>query len=291
VTDGAPAPYSEGMKRALAAALALAAVGLAAAYASAASQTGKVLGGYVQVVAYPDGQVRICPYYGVAIGFGSTSPPDCRSGLPAVGVQIAALPNQSSNPAERWGNLYLVGSYADGTFSVSTQSDQAPAGNPPGPTFATPPCRRPRGGWNLVTPSQAQESAIRAYKRRHPRDITSVAMFHDATIATIASTHPRRTRAALTRIWPKQLCVVRSRYSLAVIWQTRKRLVKLLESPSTAARYGWVNGAGGISCTEEGQPTTPLSVLIESPGLRAVLLRQPRGLVVVDATLYAIAAG
>jgi hypothetical protein len=278
------------MKRRLAVALVLVLAGFAAASASNASRDGKLLGGYVQVVAYSSGQVRICPDYAVAVGSRSTPSPDCSTGLPAVGVQTDALPNQSSNPDERWGYLYLVGTYDGGTFSVSSQSQQAPPGsNPPGPTFGKPPCRRLGGEWGVVHPAPVQFDTIRAYKRRYPRDITSVAMFDNATVATIASTHPRRTFAALERAWPKQLCVVRSRYSLATIWRTRKKMVKLLELQGSAtALYGWISGAGGISCNDQGEPTTPLELLIETPALGAVLGGQPRGLVVLDAALHPV---
>lgn len=278
------------MKRRLAVALVLALAGFTGASASSASRAGKLLGGYVQVVAYPSGQVRICPDYGVLLGARSTTPPDCSTGLPAVGVQTDALPNQSSNPDERWGFLYLVGTYDGGTFSVSSQSQQAPSGsNPPGPTFGKPPCRRLGVEWGVVHPGPVQFDTIRAYKRRYPRDITSVAMFDNATVATIASTHPRRTFGALEGALPRQLCVVRSRYSLATIWRTRKRMVKLLElQGSAAALYGWISGAGGISCNDRGEPTTPLDLLIETPALGAVLGRQPAGLVVLDAALHPV---
>jgi len=278
------------MKRRLAVALVLALAGFTGASASSASRAGKLLGGYVQVVAYPSGEERICPDYGVLIGPGSTTPPDCSTGLPAVGVQTDALPNQSSKPDERWGFLYLVGTYDSGTFSVSSQSQQEPSGsNPPGPTFAKPPCRSLGVEWGVVHPPPAQFDTIRAYKRRYPRDITSVAMFDNGSVATIASTHPRRTFAALERALLGQLCVVRSRYSLAAIWRTRKRMVKLLElQGSAAALYGWISGAGGISCNDRGEPTTPLDLLIETPALGTILGRQPRGLVVLDATLHPV---
>ena len=54
------------------------------------------------------------------------------------------------------------------------------------------------------------------------------------------------------------------------------------------ALYGWISGAGGISCNERGEPTTPLELLIETPALSAVLARQPRGLVVLDAALHPV---
>jgi hypothetical protein len=278
------------MKRRLVVALVLALASFAGASASSASPAGRLLGGYVQVVAYPSGEVRVCPDYGVALDAGSATPPDCSTGPAAVGVQTDALPNQSSNPDERWGFLYLVGTYDGGTFSVSSQSLHEPSGsNPPGSTFGKPPCRRLGSEWGVVHPPPVQFDTIRAYKRRYPNDITSVAMFDNGSVATIASTHPKRTFGALERAWPRQLCVVRSRYSLATIWRTRKRMVKLLELQGPAAAlYGWISGAGGISCNERGEPTTPLDLLIETPALVAVLGRQPRGLVVLDATLHPV---
>jgi hypothetical protein len=60
--------------------------------------------------------------------------------------------------------------------------------------------------------------------------------------------------------------------------------------PPTAPPVGrslgtYKSGAGGISCNEQDQPTTPFELLIETPRLRVLLGQTPRGLVVVDATL------
>jgi gamma-D-glutamyl-L-lysine dipeptidyl-peptidase len=280
------------MIRSAVVALVVASIGVGATAAAASRsvttrQVGRLLGAKVLVVAFPNGLVRICGSQVSDLMFG---PPACPYGPRAVGVQVDALKQQSSKPAERWGYLYLVGRYRTGTFWVTSQRNHAPQA-PSHPFLDRPPCARPQGGWSLAPRTSAKENAIRAYKRRYPRDITSVAFFRHATIPTIASTHPQRTRAALARTWRKQLCVVRSRYSLAVIWHTRKRLVKLLGRGSKTARWGWMNGAGGISCNAKGQPTTPLDVLVETPALRTVLRRQPTGLVVLDATLHPLATG
>ncbi len=248
------------------------------------SSTRRPLAGYVQVVAFPNADVRICPDYAVALDLGLPSVPPCAHGLRAIGVDVSALTTHIEGHPEEWGYLYLVGRYRSGKFYVASQRPNGPHA-PVGPSFASPPCAPPRGGWKLVAPTLAQQNAITAYHRRHARDITSVAYFHHATIPVIASTHPKATRAALSRFWPRQLCVVRSRYSQPTIDRVRKRMVKLLETRWTAARYGWITGAGGISCNQRGQPTTPLQVLIQTPRLRALLRQMPRGLVVVDATL------
>jgi hypothetical protein len=289
VTGGARAPYRETVRRPLAAAFALAVVGLTAAYASGASQIDQVLGGYVQVVAYADGQVRICPDYAVAAAARSAPPPYCRAGLPAAGIQVAALPNQSSNPAERWGFLYLAGSYQSGTFQVASQSQQAPTGST-GDALARPPCRRPHGGWRYVAPTESQRHSLSTYQRRHRGDLVAIAFFHHGAILTVASTHPPRVRALLGPAWPRQLCVVRARYSRPLVNQVRARVLRLI-TVRPESRYGWISGAGGDGVTSRGQPTVSLDVLIETGQLAAFLRRQPRGLVVVDATLHPVAAG
>ena len=246
--------------------------------------TSRLLAGQVQVVAYADGDVRICPDYAIALDLGPARPPNCRNDLRAVGVRVDALPSHSTKPRERWGYVYLVGRYRGGTFWVTSQRRSAPKTPGRHPFLATPPCAPPTGGWRLVAPTPAQRDAITAYQRQHRGDITSVAYFHDDTIPTVAATHPKRVRALLGGVWPHQLCVVRSRYLHALINRVRARMVRLLESRSTAARYGWISGAGGLSCSERGQPTTPLEVLIETPRLRALLRQTPPGLVVADAT-------
>jgi hypothetical protein len=274
------------MTRLLPAALVLAAFGFVAAHANGASQTGTLLGGWVQVVAYSDADVRICPDYAVAVAARDEPPSYCSTGLPAVGVQTDALTNQSTDA--RWGFLYLTGTYDNGTFTVSSQSATNPVGPEP-PFLVTPPCPHPRRGWRLVLPTDAQWHATYRYQRHHRHDVVGLEMFDKGDVLTIASTHPRRARKALLPAWPRQLCVVRSRYTMSQFRHAQREMVKLLMADA-GATYGWVSGGGGSTATDSGQPATELDVLIETPALSDVLDQQPPGIVVLNATLHPVAA-
>jgi hypothetical protein len=76
---------------------------------------------------------------------------------------------------------------------------------------------------------------------------------------------------------------------MSAVRHTQGEMVKLLMSPAEAT-YGWVSGAGGETATNDGQPGIPLDVLIETPQLSDILAQQPKGLVVLGATLHPIAA-
>jgi hypothetical protein len=275
------------MKRSVVAALVLAAVGFAAAHASGASRTSPLLGGWVQVVAYSDSDVRICPDYAILLASSAGAPSFCSTGLPVVGVQTDALTNHSTDPNESWGYLYLTGIYADGTFRVSSQSTTNQTGPEP-PFLVTPPCPRPRRGWRLVLPTDVQFRAITRYERHHRHDVTHLEMFDKGDVATIASTHPRRARRALAGAWPRQLCVVRSHYTMSVFRQAQSEM-RALVVVGANADYGWVSGGGGSAGTNSGQPATSLDALIETPDLSAILDKQPPGLVVFDAVLHPVA--
>jgi hypothetical protein len=275
---------------ALAAAI-LVAAGLASAYAASApsaptsGNVGPVLGGQVQVVAYSDDNVRICPNYAFAANFGPSHVPPCANGLPATGVDTSALTNQEPGHPERWGSLYLVGDYANGVFTVSSQSLQGPPAPPSGSSFTRPPCAAPRHGWRLVQPTQAQRHTVDHYSHlAHHHDLVDIAFFDRGDVLTLASSHPGRTRAVLGKYWPRQLCVVRARYSRKTLVDTGKTLVHLMETGDPAT-FGWITGAGGTGVRDNGQPTTSVEVLLETPQLQAFLQQFPQSLVVVQAAL------
>lgn len=249
---------------------------------------GPVLGGQVQVVAYPGGDVRICPNFGIATDFGAAQPPPCANGLRAVGVDTSALTEHAQGHPERWGFLYLVGDYRNGVFSVASQRLHGPPTQSPGPSLDTPPCAAPRGGWRIVTPTEAQRQTVEHYSRlAHQHDLVDIAFFDHGSVLTVASSDPPRTRAVLGPYWPRQLCVVKARYSRATLIAVGKRFVRLMES-SRSATYGWITGAGGTSVNDRGQPTTPVEVLVETPPLRSLVWQLPRGLVVVQAALHPV---
>jgi len=242
----------------------------------------KLLGAEVQIVAYPGGDVRICGIQGSDLMF-DEAPPRCRNGLRAVGVRVSALTSRQQGKPQRWGSIYVAGTIRHGTFFVTSQRKWAPRSAPgAGQTFERPPCPTPAGGWRLAPPTYSQEAAIRAYEGSHRGDVTSVVYFRHSTIPVVASFHPSRARAALARAWPRQLCVVRARWTLAALSRARKHMLQLLSSDGNRPRYGWISGAGGIGESDSGQPTTPLEVLIETPALRRLVRSYPPGLVAVD---------
>lgn len=240
----------------------------------------RLLAGEVLVVA-SNGQIHICGSQGSDLMFG---PPGCAPGPRVVGLRADMLPQHSSRPAESWGYPYLVGTYRDGTFYVVSQRSSAPK-TPGKPFLETPPCPAPPGGWAYGAPDVAGREGVDHYFRlSHHHDLVGIAFFHGGTILTVASTHPARTRAVLERyLPPRQLCVVKARYSRAELLREGAQMVALIRRPDAAA-FGWPSGGGGTTVSDRGQPMTNLIVLLVTPRLRAYLSRRP-GLVSVQASL------
>ncbi len=255
---------------------------------------GPELAGEVTVVARSRRDVFVCPSVTSDLVYspGHEAPP-CTDGLPAVGVHIGALPRPKGSSA-RWGPLYLVGRYVNGTFYVTSQRHWAPdvRGHDP---FAKPPCPTPAGGWHAQGVDARPYPgmlALRHYgKTTGHHDITSVAFFDKGDVLTLASLDTVRTRRVLGPYFPRQLCVVKARYPRKTVGRVRGRMVRLIRGPSSpgAAAWGWPSGGGGEGVTSGGQPTTALDVLLVTPKLRAYLNQQPPGIVVVDAALHPLA--
>lgn len=278
------------MRRIALTAVVLAAGGFGAAEAVGAQQQQLLAAAQIQVVAYSSEDVRICPGYAIATAAGPEQVPACADGLPAVGVDVSPLTTQIPGQPERWGYLHLVGTYENGTFQVTSQGAQETPPNPPSAYDGPIPCRPPRGGWRHSQPTESQRATIdHYYGQVHHHDLVSSAFFH-GTILVVSSVDPARTRAFLRPAWPRQLCVVRARYSRPFVNRVRAKLLHLVQPASSGARYGWVTGAGGYSVNRHGQSTLSLDVLIVTPALQAFLQRQPRGLVVVDSTFRPVGA-
>lgn len=253
---------------------------------SHAVATGRLLAGQVQVVWYSDDDVRICPFVAEALAFGPESPPPCANGLRAVGVDTSLLTEHAPGKTQHWGYLYLVGSYHDNLFTVKSQRLHGPTTQPIGSSLDKPPCPAPRGGWLLTSRTQIQQRTLEHYSHfAHHHDLVSIAFFDHGSVLTVASSDPARTRAVLGPYWRRQLCVVKARYTRATLIGVGNRLERLMTS-RRSAELGWITGAGGTGpLNDDAQPTTSVQVLLETPQLRALLRRLPRGLVVVDAAL------
>lgn len=137
--------------------------------------------------------------------------------------------------------------------------------------------------------SPAQENTIEHYsKLAGHHDLVDIAFFDQDSVLTVASSDPARTRRVLGPYWHRQLCVVKARYSRATLVGIGHRLVGLMTSPRSA-QYGWITGAGGTGpIGNDGQPRTSVQVLLETPQLRSLLQRLPKGMVVVQAALSPI---
>jgi hypothetical protein len=140
------------------------------------------------------------------------SPPRCSAGIRLAGVNLSVLADRRTSKGVIFGSAYLAGNFRSGILHVSEQG-------PPRPDntrlrLADPPCPAPAAGWATTTLNQLSTSAVTAYRRRFPSDLTSVAVFHPRPgtwVVTLASANPRRTTAKLSEAYLDQLCVVRSR--------------------------------------------------------------------------------
>lgn len=98
-------------------------------------------------------------------GVAESYPPQC-SGPDIVGWDWADAADEESANGTTWGDYAVVGTWADGTFTL-TEPPRAPAreAEDPVPTSTTP-CREPAGGWQVVdaatTTQAAQEATIEA---------------------------------------------------------------------------------------------------------------------------------
>lgn len=143
-----------------------------------------------------------------------------------------------------------------------------------------PPCSAPAGGWATGATSEPSGAPIAAYQRHFRADVTSVAMFHPGHgtwIVTIASASPAGTTAKLAGRYPRQLCVVRSRFRVAAVHAARAAAAALLtRSGHGRSKYGVT--AVGVTARAAGQPVVLVDAVSAAAALRAALASQPAGL-------------
>jgi hypothetical protein len=108
--------------------------------------------------------------------------------------------------------------------------------------------------------------------------VTSFAWFHPSPLAwvgTIASADPARTKAALAAAYPRQLCIVRSRYRVSEVHAAKAAATALLMQHL----YGVF--AVGSTVGNDGQPVVEVDATLNTPELRQALASQPPGLIVI----------
>jgi len=219
--------------------------------------------------AEPDTPVYFALVHGEFTDYGARLP---KGAKPPTGTILTLTIDPGTNQSLDTG---LVGAMPHG-----------PTTQPVGSSLDKPPCPTPRGGWLLTSRTPIQERTIEHYSHfAHHHDLVSIAFYDQGSVLTVASSNPARTRAVLGPYWRLQLCVVKARYTRATLVGVGKRLERLMTS-RRSAELGWITGAGGTGpLNDNAQPTTSVEVLLETPQLRALLQRLPRGLVVVEAAL------
>jgi hypothetical protein len=261
-------------------AVALSALAALVGASVASASSSPVVGGSGIVVAYSAQDVRFCD--GPVTLALTPGPPRCRDAIRVTGVDLSRLEDRVSRHGKTWGRAYLTGTFGNGILTVVRQGPPKPAVSS-GPSLRKPPCATPRGGWPNGASSASASRALDAYRARFPADVVSVAIFHPASgvsVTTIASTNPARTRAILGPRFGGRLCIVRSRYSAAVVRSAKASLTALLRrSSSPSGRYE-MTGVG-LTVSEQGQPRVLVEALVETSGLRRVVASKAAGLVVV----------
>jgi hypothetical protein len=226
------------------------------------------------VVAYSEADIRFCD--GAMTLVARPGPPQCSPQIRAVGVDLSTLTDRRTEQGVTWGTAYLSGTFNDGTLQVTSQGPPRPARS--GPQLIAPPCPPPSGGWAAAATENPSTDAVDAYRRQHPSDITSVAVFrpdHRTWVLTIASASPTRTMNALAGDYLDQLCVVRSRYDLSEVNAAKAKALELLNSGQNP--YG-IYGVG-LTTGADGQPVVEVDAVANTPALDDVLASQPEGLV------------
>ncbi len=249
------------------------------------------LGATGLVVAVPGHRVRFCDpdsfSFGVAYPDGAPPPSDTCAGVDVVGVDLARLTDRAVQDGVVSGQAELEGSYADGVLHVQRQrSLMSRVSTPVGHDH--PPCPAPAGGW-AVQPGAANSSnpdvtAAAAYATAHPAQVQQFAVLrpspHRALVYLLTFGDPAVARAALGADYrPDELCVARSRYSAAQIAAASSDPALMVSS-----RDGVESTGDGIA-PATGQPVDEVSVVVETPAMKAAVGRHPAGLIDLTAWL------
>jgi hypothetical protein len=94
-------------------------------------------------------------------------------------------------------------------------------------------------------------------------------------VEVLASTHPARTERELGPSYPRQLCVIRSRYTKSQVNEALALVMKV--NAHRFAIYSF-----GHSVGLDGQQQIVVSTLMDTPALRAALSSAPAGLIHID---------
>lgn len=243
---------------------------------------GRRIEGTATVLAAPGRPVRLCPPRGTLFGAGwddDAGPPECRDGIPAVGIDLAALDHRQEKDGTVWGGAWVLGVHADGTFTVIDQGP--PRQRPEEQWLSSVPCPEPPGGWRKGSPSL---KALAAYSKAHPDAIVHERYARPKpghAVLVVAAVGAARVTADLRAAYGSWICVVESKYTKAQVAATREAMSELWQSDGLGA------GNSGTSCcgytgSPDGQVKIGMEVDFPTPEIDAFVAAQPEGLVKVE---------
>lgn len=259
---------------------------------STSTSTSKVGGsteltGIGTVLQTPRGQPMLC-----LGGVADSLPPQC-SGPPVVGWDWAKAPASQSAIGVRWGSYAVVGRW-DGTRFTLTRPATTPEAfdglvhKTPRPPDLTTPCPTPVGGWRVVDPAKATDSAFASTADNAPRLPGYAGLWIDQPLPTSepavndpttfilnvkVTGDPSEAEDALRRTWGGKLCVSRARHTEA----------ELLRIQNAVAGLPGLLSSGPDLIAER----VDLVVLFDDGTLQRTLdARYPGGLVTVSSALY-----
>jgi hypothetical protein len=92
-------------------------------------------------------------------GVATSLPPQC-GGPDIVGWDWAAVEGEESANGTTWGDFHVVGTYADGVFTLTETPGEPQPPDDGDDTDFTSPCPEPAGGWAVVDPALATQAAL-----------------------------------------------------------------------------------------------------------------------------------
>jgi hypothetical protein len=232
-------------------------------------------------------------------GQADSYPPQC-GGPDIVGWDWAAVEGAETANGTTWGSFHVVGTYVDGTFTLTE-----PPGPPEPPDSSDPdfssPCPEPEGGWAVVDPALATEASLQeaqAYASAQPdhavlwvdrsidplspeeRDQRAAEGIEDELVLVILNVaftgDLERHEVELRRRWGGALCVSRAEHTAAELRQIQDELA------DTPGLLG--SGSGNVRHRVE------LTVILDDGTLQAELDdRYGEGVVVVTSALQPVA--
>jgi hypothetical protein len=217
-----------------------------------------------RVVAVPHGPVRLCAPVPVPAA-ADEDPDTCSIGIRADGIDLSRVQLRTVEQGTVSGYAAVRATYQGDRLRVTWQGRWHRPAEPP--LLDRPPCPAPNGGWGTASVGgNLYFGPVSRYARTHPGAIVDMALMRPGKRQVIAlvltSGDPRPVTAALAQSYPRQLCVVRSRFTRAEL-RHALRVFDIPQWQATPARE-W---AVGESWTRRGQVYVDVDLLRVTPAV------------------------